>query len=282
MVRKSNIEWHYLYPSLGSAAYEVDKLPYYLENSGYVALKINEYSTDGVKYSIGLTRTSPPASNKLIVKTTLDVMPGLDSCRNSSEWSFSGQAMYFIAGHPNFNDSEGIEEEMDSSALVAYVYGRSGVIPDSIEWINQPSNVDTCRSIIIKQIGNSPIYPIRDKMYFIPLSQLVLLGELLPVDTATVFDLDLGYRYTESWEIKLVFPSRVRLENVLSYPMLGTLSLGGYKAMVSQPAENEFIVKIVFMLARTAVPRKETQLVNDLNEKVKRLLAHHIVFTLVD
>jgi hypothetical protein len=279
-VRKNVFEWYYLYPASGNNKYAVDHLPYYLEKSGFVAIRLDNSRRNSADWCIDKTKNLSASQNTVHTDILLEIFLGLDSAYIHCKWTFSGQNGFYREGLPSFHQETGREMERDSLDFMSAVFYNYGVTPDSLV-IDQSvkTNIDAYKTYSIAAAIPTGIYPVTDSLYSIPLSKIIKYDALLPYDTSSSFNLDLGFPFTERYEAELIFPWNIQLINAVQYPLINSTELGKVKLAVLQSEENRLRILGEVTVEQYLIPNDQCNMISDFNDMLYKIMSHSIIIS---
>jgi hypothetical protein len=279
--RDKSFNWYYLFPSSESFKLEVNQLPFYFENSDFVAFrsKLKRYGLRGEPY-FGTTSSSTPKSNLIQSESDITVMPGMDYWKVRSKYLFKGSSKYSITPYESPDDFNTKPHILDSLEMLKSFFKINGQLPDSMTIITSASE----NKLFANDIGFETktklfcsIFNLSDSLYLIPVSKLAGYNAIPFMEIPRYYNFDLGYPYTIRKTANIAFPWNIDLQNIDDYPLIINNKLGSVKMAIYQKSENSVQIMIELTLAKIYILSFNSQEIKNFNQDVFNILSRSLI-----
>lgn len=277
-VRKGLYDWYYLMPPTADFKYKVNFIPYYIENSGFVAARISGKRKESPLWVIDATRNLSAVQNVDYLKKTIHLGEVGEKCTIQSSGDYYGQSAFYRPGLGSQQFKLRTTTMQDSVAINTDIFTKYGQLPENLVIINDTDQSSgRYRSIEVTLKVPSMICPMGDSLYFIPFDRLVKYRDLQEQLQASEFDIDLGFPFLQRSDINLVFPWDIQLENAEQYPMIKNCSIGKIQFSVIQSGPRNIRVLSEITMSEHLIPKHNYYYLSSFNNMIYKVMANALV-----
>jgi len=279
--RDNTFKWYYFFPSSESYKLEVNQLPFYYENSDFVAfrMKSKRYGLKG-EPAFGTTTSSTPKSNIIQSVSDITVMPELDYWTVSSKFLFKGNSKYGFTPVESPDDFNTRPHILDSLEMLKSFFRNHGQLPDSMTMMKPTAE----NKLFANDIGFETktklfcsIFNFADNLYLIPVSTLAGYNPIPYLEIPRYYNFDLGYPYILRKTVNITFPWNIELQNIADYPLIINNKLGAVKMAIYQTSEYTVQIMIELTLARIYVLAFNSKDIKNFNLDMYNILSRSLI-----
>jgi hypothetical protein len=278
-VRKGQLEWYYLNPPTAEFKYKVDFMPYYMENSGFVGIKLNRKKKDSPEWIVDRTRNFTAAQNIEFSKMTIQLGDAKDPCTIETSRDYSGQTAFYQAGYSGSFWNAALQEKVkDSVGIYSDIFVKYGQLPDQLKILSDTNPASgRYKTITVSMTVPSMMYPLGDSLYFIPFERLVKYRDLQNDNSPADFNIDLGFPFLQRSDIEIKFPWAVKLENASQYPLINSSEIGKIQFSILQTEERTIRILAEISLNEHLIPKHNYRYIQNFNGIIYKMLANSLV-----